>query len=54
MATRAVTGGSTGSLHPASKETCTREAMDACGHGCMMPGGVLDLNCYEDCIYYIC
>ena len=36
------------------KDTCTREAMDQCEYSCMMPGGVLDLYCYEDCIYSIC
>jgi len=53
------TGGPASWLHPAnpftlSKETCTREAMDQCEYSCMMPGGILDLNCYEDCIYSIC
>ena len=37
-----------------NKDTCTREAMDQCEYSCMMPGGILDLNCYEDCIYRIC
>ena len=36
------------------KETCTREAMDQCEYSCLMPGGVLDLYCYEDCIYSVC
>jgi hypothetical protein len=35
------------------KETCTREGMDQCKYACMMPGGLFDLNCYEDCIYCI-
>lgn len=53
------TGSTASWLHPANpfttlKETCTREAMDQCEFGCMMPGGILDLNCYEDCIYSIC
>jgi hypothetical protein len=30
------------------------EAMDQCEYACLMPGGVLDLYCYEDCIYSIC
>ena len=55
--TGAVSEGSTGSLHlhyVIQKPTCTREAMDQCEYACMMPGGVLDLSCYEDCIYSIC
>ena len=36
------------------KESCTREAMDQCEYACLMPGGILDLNCYEDCIYAVC
>jgi hypothetical protein len=40
--------------HPASRDSCTREAMDRCEYSCMMPGGILDLYCYEDCIYTIC
>jgi len=40
--------------HPASGDSCTREAMDQCEYSCMMPGGILDLSCYEDCIYTIC
>ncbi len=36
------------------KESCTSEDLDACEYTCMMPGGVLDLNCYEDCIYTVC
>jgi len=36
------------------KESCSREAMDQCEYACLMPGGVLDLYCYEDCIYSIC
>jgi len=35
-------------------DTCTKEGMDQCEYSCMMPGGILDLNCYEDCIYSIC
>ena len=57
-ATRTITGGSAGNLQlqgfTKSAETCTREAMDRCESGCMMPGGILDLSCYEDCIYSIC
>jgi len=52
-----IAGGWSGSLHIQSiisKDTCTREGMDRCEYSCMMPGGVLDLNCYEDCIYSIC
>jgi|GEM_PF-4233725 len=41
-------------LHDYSHGTCTREAMQQCEYTCMMPGGILDLNCYEDCIYSIC
>ncbi|HVP96742.1 hypothetical protein [Methanoregula sp.] len=58
------TGSATGtasliaSLHPTvflpEKSSCTREGMDHCEYSCMMPGGILDLNCYEDCIYLIC
>lgn len=58
------TGSATGTvsfidiLHPtvflSQEETCTREAIDQCEYSCLMPGGVLDLNCYEDCIYSIC
>ena len=36
------------------KDTCTRENMDRCEYSCMMPGGILDLYCYEACIYSIC
>jgi hypothetical protein len=35
-------------------ETCTRENMDRCETGCTRSSGVLDLNCYEACIYSIC
>lgn len=50
----AITGGSAGLSHPHAGETCTREAMTQCEYACMMPGGILDLYCYEDCIYSIC
>jgi hypothetical protein len=40
--------------HPAFRDTCNREHMDQCEYACMMPGGILDLSCYEDCIYAIC
>ena len=55
--TGAVAGGLAGSQHIPyfiTRESCTREAMDRCEYGCMMPGGILDLACYEDCIYSIC
>ena len=58
------TGSATGttsliaSLNPTvflpQKESCTREGMDQCEYSCMLPGGILDLNCYEECIYSIC
>jgi hypothetical protein len=35
-------------------ETCTKENMDKCESGCTHPNGVIDLNCYEACIYSIC
>lgn len=35
-------------------ETCTRENMDKCEANCLRPDGVLNLNCYEACIYSIC
>ena len=45
-------------LHPtvflSEKSSCTRENMEQCEYSCMMPGGILDLNCYEDCIYEVC
>jgi hypothetical protein len=40
--------------HPAFWDTCNREHMDQCEYACMMPGGILDLYCYEDCIESIC
>jgi hypothetical protein len=40
--------------HPAFRDTCNREHMDQCEYACMMPGGIIDLYCYEDCIYTIC
>jgi hypothetical protein len=35
-------------------ETCTRENMNKCESDCIRPDGVLDLNCYENCLNYIC
>lgn len=55
--TPAISGEPAGSLHLqyfTQKSSCTREAMDQCEYACMMPGGILDLYCYEDCIYSIC
>lgn len=40
--------------HPAFRDTCTRKYLDQCEYTCMMPGGILDLDCYENCIYSIC
>lgn len=40
--------------HPAFRDTCNREHMDQCESACMMPGGIFDEYCYEDCIYTIC
>ncbi len=39
---------------PGWKDTCDRQHLEQCEYACMMPGGILDLNCYEDCIYSIC
>jgi hypothetical protein len=36
------------------KESCSLEDMDMCEYDCLMPGGVLDLNCYEECIFDVC
>ncbi len=35
-------------------ETCTKEGMDQCETNCMRPDGLLNLNCYEACIFSIC
>ena len=40
--------------HPAFRDPCTRKYLEQCELVCMMPGGILDLYCYEDCIYSIC
>lgn len=56
-APRSVAGGSAGILHQpgyALASACTREALVACENACMMPGGILDLYCYEDCVYSVC
>jgi hypothetical protein len=55
-ATGAITSGSAGSPdpHTSFRDTCDREHMNQCESACTIPGGILDLYCYEDCIYSIC
>jgi hypothetical protein len=36
------------------KESCTPEGLDQCKYACKMPGGVVDMKCYESCLYSIC
>jgi len=40
-------------FHPLP-ETCTEQGMEQCELSCMMPNGLINLNCYEACIFSIC
>ncbi len=51
-----ITGGSPGIQHVNVQEewTCIKDNMKRCEKACMMPNGLMDMDCYEYCIDEVC